>query len=294
MDGAPGEFVNSNAADLGTFMSTGLSLVVEDRARFDTLRNCTASSILGSCRNVFAGGSTAMCVCRNDELTVRGLLVTGTAGLAILSYTSVTVMGALEMEPGTGAGPVAANLGAGGGFGTPGGRSGAIPSDAASGNPELVPLRGGTASAGLGGGALQISARISVQVTGTISASGGGAPEADKGGGSGGAILLEARAVTVSGAVVANGGSGSSELHPGSDGHPSATQAAPGGEGGVIPDCTPAGGDGSIGNGPGMSGFASCGRSGGGGGGAGRVRINAHTSCDCSGMFSPTPTFGTL
>ena len=178
------------------------------------------------------------------------------------------------------------------------------------GNPEidvaLVPIlpgcpgaAGGTGntatggSGGLGGGALQISTRGALMVSGQIRASGAGgvgstatAPGAG-GGGSGGAILLEGLTVTLaSGAFLcANGGGGgaSGASTSGEPGHCAATTAK-----GAI-SSGGSGGDGEatefsavVGQ-PGQAGFGG----GGGGGGVGVIHINGTPTLD--GGASPRP-----
>lgn len=198
-----------------------------------------------------------------------------------------------------------------------------------SGTDDIVPLRGGCAggqnsggaesppdgtNAGAGGGALQISTRgtITMAPGSFVAVNGGGAKGytgsqtilcmsgllcgAGPGGGSGGAILIEAAALQMdpSAGLVANGGSGhvgfegrasngllsetsapgtvGAQTH-GGDGAASATAAQPGGS---LPS-------GSTSN------------AGGGGGGAGRIRINLPpgTSFDpVAPIVSPAPSLG--
>lgn len=162
----------------------------------------------------------------------------------------------------------------------------------------LIPLRGGCRGGsggnlsatpggrgGIGGGALEISARTKIIVTGKIAANGAGgsSPMSNQlgggGGGSGGAIFLEAPEVTLTGAkVCANGGGGASSV-PGDDGGVSdCVIAARGGGGSGAPD---SGAPGSLGqNMPtaGTNGMDSTNPTvahggGGGGGGAGRIRV---------------------
>jgi hypothetical protein len=214
--------------------------------------------------------------------------------------------------PGVGQNGVSAgfpNSGAGGGSFCGVGGAGAASSPPAAqggatyGNAALVPLFGGSAggltnsasaSAGPGGGgAIEIAAgeQIVIGEFGAINAGGGGSTLGWQGyfaGGSGGAILLEAPSITVSGTLAANGGGGG-ELEGGNGGDATAnTQPAPG-YGGI-------GGNGSAGatvNGSsavlvdGGSDFGS------GGGGAGRIRINtANGNATITGTVSPALTTG--
>ena len=151
------------------------------------------------------------------------------------------------------------------------------------------------------------------------------------GGGSGGGLLLEARHVNIVGGAAANGGGGgggAARFSDGSIGCPymapagsgvvSATVAAAG-EGGRLVRCTVdghtvgyggTGGAGSIADGGGgnstptksgsdqncstTDGSGIAGFAGGGGGGARRIRINTFAgACGCTGILSPTPTYGT-
>jgi hypothetical protein len=193
----------------------------------------------------------------------------------------------------------------GGGFGSNGGAGGESttcgaaggPAGAINGDDDLVPLRGGcngrSAGSGLGaaGGAVQISSRgaLTIESTGVVLAVGAGgsgmqfvALGAGTGGGSGGAVLIEATSVTNDGAVRAHGGGGSAGTGTGGqDGHKvddipalggtSQGTYGNGGQGGVLcagAACTAS----SSAATNGANGSAS-GTGGGGGGGAGRIVI---------------------
>ena len=217
-----------------------------------------------------------------------------------------------ELSTGPGVGHFATDQSEGGGGGSfcgTGGQGAINPEDGANaasmaaggqpyGNPNLVPLQGGSAGGGattqnegdtangLGGGAIQISAAgpITIESDGIINANGSGgiASINGEGAGSGGAILLEAPSVTVmvGGVLEANGGEGAD---PGFDG------AVPPSDGSVATSAASAGGNGSAGasiNGaPGTTSSSSA-NLGGGGGAAGRIRINA-TTTSLSGTLSP-------
>ena len=177
------------------------------------------------------------------------------------------------------------------------------------GNQALIPVLGGSAGGGVqvahaGGGALQIVAGTSIRISsfGSISAPGlGGGGECDQngqpGGGSGGAILLEAPTVTITGKLAANGGGGTSQFMNGASGSAD-DQPAPGGVG-ATDSVGGAGSAGAIvngGNGAGtasLSGGCTPGGLAGGGGGAGRIRINTATGSATIGataIVSPSLT----
>jgi hypothetical protein len=199
----------------------------------------------------------------------------------------------------------------GGGYGTAGAPGGNTTGAPAPGGPQwgtltLTPLlsgcRGGTAqSGGAGGGAVQVTSSGVLSVSGTVTAPGlGGQPmtfEPTGGGGSGGAILLEADVVALGATawLTANGGGGAEGTAltgPGAPGAPgSETSSAPalGGAG--------SGSGGNGGNGgtigpptPGAPPSGSNAMSGGGGGAAGRIRLNAVTACQGGGGWSPAPS----
>ena len=172
------------------------------------------------------------------------------------------------------------------------------------GNPEIVPLRGGSSGgtredgdeAGAGGGAIQLVAgnKIYIGEVGAISMPGNGTGwYHGNGAGSGGAILLEAPNVIIKGILAANGGSGGGGTYAGNGlvGNASNEPAAGGAD-----DDTPRGGDGSAGdtaigaNGENLSVDAPLSESaGGGGGGAGWIRINTEAGdASLDGILSPS------
>ncbi len=155
--------------------------------------------------------------------------------------------------------------------------------DSCDSSPGLQPLRAGSGGGtggdtdgflvggwpgGGGGGALQISARDFINLSGSIFANGGDGGEnpvfrdngGGGGGGSGGAILLEAPMLMFNGSIEVRGGNG------GTGG------AGPGGSGGAGAEID--GSDGADRQGSDESG-------GGGGGGGGRVQLNAATQPTC-------------
>jgi hypothetical protein len=168
------------------------------------------------------------------------------------------------------------------------------------GNPELSPLRGGStggvtepaSGAGRGGGVLQLVAGASITVAtgGVIAVTGKGGAQFGIGGGSGGALLLEAPLLKINGTLSANGGAGANGLTGGPDGTLTAEPArgtkedgpgrkvTVGGNGGA--GTTPAGTAGTT-TGDASSGPSDSARAGGGGG-AGRIRLNSR--CGAVGL----------
>ncbi|HET7506015.1 MAG TPA: hypothetical protein VFK02_33575 [Kofleriaceae bacterium] len=311
--------------DSGQIISDGQPIAV----RIATIEQVAAPKIL-----VLVVGS----------LTARNVTITGANAVAVVSNGDVQIMGSFAapangLTPGAGAfndgtckGAAGATLlpdrsvnggSGGGGFGGRGGGGGLAGSGtftatggaggAPTGNPGLVPLRGGCAGGGFaalglpngggGGGAIQIVSRTRILVTGAVAANG----SSGTAGGSGGGILLEAPAVDVPGVVVANGGGGGNAcgllgIVPGENGRLDGTPAA--GSTGPCSDGSPSaarggnGAAGSFGPGSGQDGPTpiSAGAFGGhGGGGVGRIRVNTVPGgLHVTGIFSPTPTTGEL
>lgn len=277
-----------------------------------------------------------------DALSIAAgttLRVIGDRPLIVASWSTITVDGAIDASSdatgrGAGANPADCSVhaaiagenddaggagGGGGGFQGAGGTGGEGGAGATGGNGGVAvaaPLllggcagaRGGTGdtpggSGGDGGGAVQLTARTGVMITGTVHAGGSGGDPATTnggndadggggGGGSGGMIGLEAPDVTVaSGATLAaNGGGGGEGINDGpggrgSDGAPAATRAS-GGNGGD-------GGNGGLGSGgPALAGGNGADDSengaGGAGGGAGYVVIfGASTTLGPGAVISP-------
>jgi hypothetical protein len=255
----------SNSQSVGVLEQTGTTLDVETGYVFDTDSDCYDGSALGACAPVTPVGSPAVCVCRADTITIHDLEVRGSRALAILAWTSVTVKGNVVVDQGVGLGASYSTDGtSGGSYSTLGGSS-AAPTY---GNAELVPLVGGMsgqgATAGVGGGALQITADALVRVEGSISAPGGGALG-----------QLGGLACGPDG-VGHGGGSGSGSIGDGPGGDSSAPRS------GSYTGCT-------------TTDYTVYGLDGGGGGGAGRIRVNTFSdACGCTGFLSPTPTYGTV
>jgi len=264
-------------------------------------------------------GSTEVVLVAFDELEVgldASVRFQGERPVIFASTGNLRVLGELLAESGAsgctdgGAGGPVSGLkgGGGGGFGTEGGSGGNQGGAAGgiNGEQKLVPLRGGCpGGSGIrGGGALQLSAAGNLTITGTVAAAGRGGPGgqnvngAGRGGGSGGAILLEGLFVLVgpAAAVTANGGAGGEGADLAFDGRDGAS--------GLLRSEEAAGGGTSLnaggrgGNGAGVktaatNGSASLFNAGGGGGaGVGRVRITTATSCSLAqpAALSPDPT----
>lgn len=248
----------------------------------------------------FVGPNPVALVVLGDA-TVNGLLSVAPTGPG-------TPAGANQAECAShNAGLEASNaLGGGGaGFGATGGRGGrdgglaGVASGV--GTDLLVPLRGGcrggatgTGKGGSGGGALQltVAGTLTIAANGLVSASGqggqgSGALEGAAGGGSGGALLLEAKRLTLTGFVSANGGAGGESGGPkGADGALSGSTPASGGTGWGH------GGVGGVSGAPvGAPGDEGITAGGGGGGSVGRVRIR---TADAGCGLVPTNTSGSV
>lgn len=231
-------------------------------------------------------GNRPLIVVALDEAIINGhLQASGAGGVARAGGFGKTENGQNGLGPG-GGGRSSVQSGAGGaGFCGKGGAGSMLGMNGGKtyGNPENEPLIGGSSGGAaeytpsVGGGAVQISAgtRIDIGVLGVIHVGGGGVGYKGNGGGSGGAILLEAPKVRVLGRLAANGGGGSSGLAPGASAGADATdddQPAIGGQ------TAPKGGNGSAGSTidgqPGDASGTDGDLGGGGGGGAGRIRID--------------------
>ncbi|MBN2526608.1 MAG: hypothetical protein JXR76_09445 [Deltaproteobacteria bacterium] len=170
------------------------------------------------------------------------------------------------------------------------------------GNAEIIPLQGGSSGGsqglwkgGAGGGAIQLVAKETIEIgpIGFISLPGRGGDIEGQGGGSGGAVLLEAPSIAVKGSIAVNGGGGGGGKNRGGyTGGPN-DSPAPGG----VEDRMPKGGDGSAGKGiDGLAGenhdketHSSASVAGGGGGGAGWIRLNTTTGeAKIEGIVSPS------
>jgi hypothetical protein len=155
---------------------------------------------------------------------------------------------------------------------------------------------------GRGGGAIQISARASIELTsGTLRVNGGGGKGTGNhggggGGGSGGAILLEAPTITFAGSrLCANGGGGAASF-PNGNGSVNVCTSVPAPGGGNAAAPNDSGGSGGVVGQPAVFGKPGAQQApwahggGGGGGGLGRIRVlgtvNA-TNTVSSPMYTP-------
>ena len=260
----------------------------------------------------------------------------GSSPLIVASWSTITVAGTIDAAsvvalagaganpPGCATHPAASGNGntngggggGGGGFAAAGGRGGNGDGNAggAGGTAIAMPLllggcagnRGGNADqpgglGGSGGGAIQLTARLGITITGVVTAGGTGGRGAAQtgnagggGGGSGGMVGLEAPTVSVAstGVLAANGGGGGQGATQGqagaagTDGLPSATRA-PGGAGGVQRGTGGPGNGGAILTGGAGQNDTNDG-GGGGGGGAGFIAIkSAAPTIDAAAIVSP-------
>jgi hypothetical protein len=265
-----------------------------------------------------------------DAGSHRATAAIGAGGGAVAFCTGLQQagVGLEDVDGGGGSGG-----GGGGGFRGAGGTGGAGDSNnqnaggvggaAASGVPMVV--RGGcsggisgeagpdgadpnaTSPGGIGGGALQLTARTSIAInnTGRVLAGGmggGGAPDGSAcgggGGGAGGYIGLDAPTIVFSGAPIlaANGGGGgasnlfSNPGDPGDDGGPNATAAM---GGAAVSGCSDPGGVGAagatLGGASALNSNVICGGAGGGGG-AGYILIFSPELTLASAVISPAHT----
>lgn len=287
-------------------------------------------------------GGVAIRVFAVKSLSIADATVTGARALAIVSDGDITIAGHVRVlagamtsgaclgrgsscdQPSGGSLAGACGGGGGGGFGGIGGAGGKATAGSysgvggaggsTSGNERLVPLRGGCAGGnlnnsdpgGAGGGAIQLVSRTLVTLDQDAPSAfvDAGGESSQMGGGSGGAILIEAPHVVVpSGTgLVANGASGGCIDMEGSPGTLSGTSAtgglcsnganfADGGRGSGL--TLPNGGNGDDISKPALESLYV---GGGGGGGAGRIRVNVPTALDFGGggIKSPDASRGVL
>lgn len=254
-----------------------------------------------------------------NKLAIQRLQIGGLAAAAFVARDEVSITGVISV--GGGASAYAgceggygeyrtyctnsAGGGGGGAHASNGAAGGSIPLAAmgggggiASGNPALVPLRGGCSGGGVdglilysgGGGAIQIASQKRINVTGTVDASGGNGTNFDvgnnqgpmqgfgaSGGGGGGGILLEAPTVTLSATakLLAAGGNGGALCST------STSTCGVGGMGAHVNASATPGVDASNACPTGTVNRTA----GGGGGGLGRIRINTR-----DGAYAKTNT----
>lgn len=277
--------------------------------------------------------NAAWCVIAGESVAIATTIrVTGSRPLVLVATSSIAVQGTLDVashrssgQVGPAANPSACDNGtapgtsgggAGGSFGGSGGKGGGGQSDAntggAAGNATAAPttLRGGCrgqdgngtneGAGGNGGGAVYLIAETSINVTGTLDASGAGATSGalnasgGGGGGSGGFIGLDAPTVLNAGNIVANGGGGGEGSGTSTAGDPgddpaNPTTPAPGGAG--LSTSGGDGGDGAAGTTlTGENGTTGTNGGGGAGGGAGIIRLDRASSISGGGSISPPAT----
>jgi hypothetical protein len=281
----------------------------------------------GMCATLVGANANAWCVIAGSSITITGggfLAGLGSRPLVLVSTGTITVQGTLDVASqrqfsSTGAGanaagcnagtaPAVSSGGAGGSFGGKGGNGAVAGSGGTAGIAgnalTVTALRGGCpgqdgadpgamnrgGDGGDGGGAVWLYAATSINITGSINASGAAGLNADAssasgggGGGAGGFIGLEAPSITNTGNVFANGGGGGEASGIMSTGLPgtestSVTAGGLGGAGGT--NFGTDGGNGSLGATLiGQPGVATCTGActtptagGGGGGGAGIIK----------------------
>lgn len=228
----------------------------------------------------------------DNDLVIDGTLEAGAHGESSGPGGGYSMAGGNDFNNGT--------YGLGGaGFATSGGNGGSYQADGGAQNagPQLpnplssaVFLGGAKNLGGGGGGVMLVSCRGAVKIAGTVNVGGGGGPSGylafctpGFGGGAGGDVFIEALAISITGALYANGGGGGAGCVPN-------TQMAPeeDGQDASLSDVTPAlgglavtgaggGGKGGIGTstpGDGRVGQMNVGHPGGGGGSVGWLQTS--------------------
>jgi hypothetical protein len=282
-----------------------------------SIRVLSVRSLISS--DIQVTGANALAIVSHGELQIAGLFAASARG--ITPGAGAFSDGACDGGAGTmPAGNLFGGAG-GGGFGTSGGRGGPGTNNAgvanggaggaATGNDQLIPLRGGCSggpilgnsnSGGRAGGAIQLVSRRKITISGIVAVNGG--KGAGGAGGSGGGILLEAPIVEISGSVVANGAGGTSGcfLSAPSIAEDGRLDAMPAAGGASCNSFTGAGGRGgardfaaSIGATVDQSGTGNLAAGGCGGGSVGRIRVNTVSGgLRATGLFSPNPSTGTI
>jgi hypothetical protein len=329
--GLPDGDVDSPPATATCYGTGGLlEVCLDDRGRGDVTLPAqidTDSSML--CATNVTSGGTAFCVIAADRLTVATGSTTsgfGSNPLVLIAHDTITIDGTLDVAShragfnnrGAGANfsgcnnatnPPSSGGGAGGSFGALGGVGGTPGTN----NPGAVlaaptTLHGGCAgedgggseagNGGDGGGAVHLIAGSTIDVSGTINASGAGSDDGEDGstgggggGGSGGMIGLDAQAVSIAGTVFANGGGGSegNATQKGQvGGDPQNGGVGTGGNGASTGGIGGNGGAGGIAATAGGAGTAGTAGGGGGGGGVGVIKVFGSQSG--AGLISPPPS----
>jgi hypothetical protein len=260
---------------------------------------------LAAGQTLSVSGSDPLIIVANGDIQIDGSIETrsgqdggwggGAAGPGQPRRAGICPLDGVPLCGGQPGDAQATELGAGGGgfcgIGGKGstaadGRSGAA-GGSVYGSADLIPLVGGSSGGSTegsdlfnhGGGALELVSGTSITVgnVGSINMGGGAAYNRGNGGGSGGAILLEAPSITIRGVLAANGGAGE-------DGGGGIAQSGLAGRNPAL-DMSDGGGPGSadtlVNGGDGVS---TPGTYAGGGGGAGRIRLNT----GCGGVLLVT------
>lgn len=279
----------------GATIDTDSGVVVIDGV---ASRDFTSMTLAGT------GGCAGIFVIATGEFRVFAgatVAVSGSRALAVVAANAIAIDGTVDVGAhGAVAGPGGQPRLGGGGYGSEGGLPGSCGSGGVVptfGDQLLTSLCGGSTDdaspGGGGGGAIELATNgtFDMGAPGLIRAVGGGGGP-DRAGGSGGAVLIQARSVRIAGTVSVNGGGGGGSATSGEDGHADPTAAA-GGTASCPGTCTCGGSPCGAGGGAGAfqgaaaqtglhgsncafcSGGSSCVAGGGGGGGAGRIRIEA-------------------
>jgi hypothetical protein len=329
-----GEYLDRAAQEEPLVLTDGAMITTDDGQVIDGdgIPRAVASVLLDA-----PEGGVPVRVFMVRRLTLGGASITGTPAVAFVVHEDAEISGHVLLRSGrfTDASPCHGGASSsfchgglgGGGFGSWGGTGGSgrnsegtlvsgSTGGSQAGNSTLEPLRGGChGGAGKGGvrggGALQLVSRTGIRVHGLdaiLDANGGGGgalrggfgcgPDMQaSGGGSGGAILLEApRVDVVAGAVVANGGGGGCYTSDGSPGQVSGDPAS----GAECLSPHGSGGNGAASTATSQGGFnapATSGKGGGGGGGRGRIRINTLVNGfapEGGAIVSPQPSVGAI
>jgi hypothetical protein len=217
-------FVSGSTGSLGAFNPTGNTVVTLPP---DGVLNYTTINIPAGVTVTFAKNTanTSVYMLATGDVAIAGTInLDGTStgshgGLGGPGGYNGGYSGTTSDPPGQGQGPgggmPTTSRAGGGSYGT----AGTGPSGPIYGNPQIIPLIGGSGGGGStgsvstgggGGGAILVASSGSISITGNITAKGGNAYCTSGGngggGGSGGAIRLVANSITGNGTAVATGG----------------------------------------------------------------------------------------
>ena len=297
--------VSSGAATFGT--SDGGSLAIPaEHVHLDPDCNCLVVSVkdwavpVGTIVNVV--GDVPVIVVANGDVTIDGTVRVALAPGVATPFDGPVAAGNASGGGGAGGATAGGTGGPGSGAANPRTDGGAprdpgkLPWTGANGGNSIgIDTSGTCGRGGVGGGGLQVYARVlRVGASGQLTAVGSGAEAGcgtygGGGGGSGGTVFLEGRLVRIAGTVLATGGGGAG----GGGGGATARSSA-----GKVGDVTGgAGGDGGTGGGKGGQGGddsrptdgGSGSRGGGGGGAAGLTFVRGLNVRTDAGTFVPRP-----